>query len=384
MLSIDRSRPMYIWGAGSAGEKTYLLFKTQFSVQGFIDSDSRKWGNDFLDLKILNPDVLNEKKQEKPFVIIASVFYAEIEKALIRRGYGHFHDYVFSFDLEQKDEQENFRVFSNIYRQYGLESSLSTLRSFDDDFWFWLNTIGYRTQPAVREILSPLPADEIQIRLTGVSGDISLQHAFNQYRIIKSLLDKHNVRFDKFGKILDFGCGYGRLLRFFVKDIDRGKLYGTDIDNTLVTWCKENNRFGHYCINGQYPPTEFTDKSFSFIFSFSVFTHLSENSHLVWMEEMNRLLDDHGIIIFTIWNHPQKTVEYHAPHFEDYNQLIRNYDSGKFCYSNVRYNGSTTYGEAHVPLSYIKEKWSKFFNFVDCAENHPHSPTQNHVMLRKK
>jgi SAM-dependent methyltransferase len=384
MLSIDISRPVYIWGTGSAGENTYLLIKNRFVVQGFIDSDSQKWGKDFLNLKILKPDVLIEQKPDKPFVIIASIFYAQIEKELIKRGYGYFSDYVYYFDLEQSDHQNNFNTFSKFYHECGPEDSLSKLRSFSDDFWFWLNTIGYRVHPLVRELLSPLPADEIQIRLTGVAGDVSLLHAFNQYKIMKALLQKHDVYLDKLGKLLDFGCGYARLLRFFVKDTDPGKLYGTDINSEFVNWCRENTKFGHYYANDAFPPTVFEDKSFSFIFAFSVFTHLSENSHLIWMKEMNRLLEDGGFILFTIWNHPTKTIDYHRRYFADYNQLIRDYESGKFCYDNTAYGGSTTYAEALVPLSYIKEKWSRYFTFLDCVENHPHSPSQNHVLLRKK
>jgi len=34
--------------------------------------------------------------------------------------------------------------------------------------------------------------------------------------------------------VLDFGCGWGRIIRFFLKDIDPARLHGTDVFEEMV------------------------------------------------------------------------------------------------------------------------------------------------------
>ena len=43
-----------------------------------------------------------------------------------------------------------------------------------------------------------------------------------------------------FDHVLDFGCGSGRVIRNFQDAPFSCRLYGTDIDKELVTWCANN------------------------------------------------------------------------------------------------------------------------------------------------
>lgn len=381
------TRQTYIWGAGKCGADVYANLEDNGCIQGFIDSDEKKWGAGLHDKIIYSPQILAEKLEDKkPYIIIASTWWNEIEEKLNQFGYSSGNDYVHYFNVYSypNDWEKHRNRLHELSLNFAERIPQSELKQFDDEFWFWMNTIGYRENDLIKKTLSPLPDDKIQIRLTGVAGDTSLRHAFNQYIIIKELLGRSGKSISDFDNILDFGCGYGRLLRFFVKDAQDNSLYGTDISEELVQWSRENNRFGQFFENNAFPPTQFQKGQFSFVFAFSVFTHLSENSHLVWMEEMGRIIKSGGLMIFTIWAHPKATRNYHAPHFLDYEKLIRDYENQKFSYSNYLYNGSETYGEALVPVSYIKEKWNEYFEMIDYVEEHPNSPTQNYVVLRRK
>ncbi len=90
------NRPILIWGAGSGGRETLECFiKMDVQVTGFIDKDPEKWETTIRGVKVYAPASLIhlEEKQEKPFVIIASIYAREIRQELESWGYKDQLDY---------------------------------------------------------------------------------------------------------------------------------------------------------------------------------------------------------------------------------------------------------------------------------------------------
>ena len=120
-------------------------------------------------------------------------------------------------------------------------------------------------------------------------------------------------------KILDIGCGSGRVARHFVDYLDpAGRYVGMDIMKEYVEWCERNiapahpsfhfyhqDIFnGHYNPNGRYRGSEyrfpFDDESFDLVFLTSVFTHLLPDDALHYLREISRLLKPGGRC-FSTW-----------------------------------------------------------------------------------
>jgi len=59
-----------------------------------------------------------------------------------------------------------------------------------------------------------LPSKEIQLRFTGTSGKDTLTQAYGFYLLVKRYLPKTTNGKEK---LLDFGCGWGRITRFWLK-----------------------------------------------------------------------------------------------------------------------------------------------------------------------
>lgn len=255
--------------------------------------------------------------------------------------------------------------------------------TFDDDFWFWIHTMGQRKYPELQQFLPGLPEAEVQINLTGTSGDRSMLHGFQQFSIFKDLLLKYGKPSHLIKNILDYGCGYGRMIRFFIKDMPNARLHGVDISNRFYKWCSENFNYGIFSRCSAWPPTMYQDGLFDFIYSFSVFSHLSEKNSIAWLQELNRITSDDGLIVVTIWSHPSRTKSYHAAHFLDYNDLIQNYDTGHFCFSTLKYKSDSVYAEALIPPIYIHNTWSQYFKILEIIEGHPLSPSQSYVVMKK-
>lgn len=100
-------------------------------------------------------------------------------------------------------------------------------------------------------------------------------------------------------KILDFGCGCGRTLRWFIKNrpslhlpkiFSRDpKFYGSDIDSEAIAWCRRHLRDATFETNGHCPPLAFAESSFDGIYAISVFSHLDERHIDLWLMELFRV-----------------------------------------------------------------------------------------------
>lgn len=96
---IDRigNRPLFVWGAGSGGKDTFkLLNNIGLNVKGFIDSNSEKWGANIDNIPIYSPEILVSKvnSDNKPFIIIGSMYSSQIGNQLEDAGYRNTEDYL--------------------------------------------------------------------------------------------------------------------------------------------------------------------------------------------------------------------------------------------------------------------------------------------------
>jgi SAM-dependent methyltransferase len=106
-------------------------------------------------------------------------------------------------------------------------------------------------------------------------------------------------------RILDFGCGAGRTLRYFSSEAETSEFWGVDIDAAFIkelndTLCPPM----HAARCHVSPPLDFKDGHFDLAWAISVFTHLTDNS-FPWLLELHRVLKPGGLLIATYmgrWN----------------------------------------------------------------------------------
>jgi SAM-dependent methyltransferase len=98
--------------------------------------------------------------------------------------------------------------------------------------------------------------------------------------------------------VLDFGCGCGRTLGWFMGRPGL-ELHGTDIDPDTAGWCAKNLPLGRFHVNGAMPPLPFNDGAFGLVYAVSVFTHLNEEMQAAWMAELARIIRPGGLALLT-------------------------------------------------------------------------------------
>ncbi|MBW3607866.1 MAG: class I SAM-dependent methyltransferase [Actinobacteria bacterium] len=117
---------------------------------------------------------------------------------------------------------------------------------------------------------------------------------------ILQLLGSDGVAFSFEGaRVLDFGCGSGKVMRHFLPEAEVCELWGCDIDARSVDWINaELDPPLHAFTNREAPPLEQPSESFDLVWSVSVFTHLTDH-WAGWLAELHRVLRPGGLAIIS-------------------------------------------------------------------------------------
>jgi ubiquinone/menaquinone biosynthesis C-methylase UbiE len=283
----------------------------------------------------------------------------------------------------------------------GNESVKKIFGEVNDDFWYWLFTDGYDNNAIVRNVLPSMPDEQIQANFTGRSGHLALSEAFAAYKLFKNILSNNSKDLRDCTAVLDFGCGWGRIIRFFLKDIEASGLWGIDCYSEMIDLCKTQNLRCNFEAIGTRPPTKFPSDYFDLIYLYSVFSHLSEEAHLQWLKEFKRILKPSGMVIATtrprgfifrcIELSRQNNLEVWqygaAMSFKDPVRDLEDYDAGKFVHSPTGGGGvleTSFYGESCIPREYVEKTWTKLFSKVGYIYSKDHLSFDQDVIFAKK
>lgn len=269
-----------------------------------------------------------------------------------------------------------------------------------DALWFDLNTAGYRKYPELQAVLPSLPNPNDQKKFIGSSGDTALAEAFRAYLAWRDLAAEcgHPITADS--RVLDFGCGWGRTLRFFLRDVPADRLTGIDVLPEAIGLSQQTNRWCNFRLTPALPPTDLPSGTFDLIYLYSVFSHLSEEAVDAWVTEFARLMKPGGILIATTWyrhymeicaqsrlgptpgTHPGSVRAFTG----DIQEWLAKYDRGEICHSPV--GGGTAldasfYGETCIPAAYARQKWADRFAFRRFIEADQQRFWQNVIVMQK-
>jgi SAM-dependent methyltransferase len=148
---------------------------------------------------------------------------------------------------------------------------------------------------------TPLPPESLRQRVHGAADVESFLEVGRQCAQDMEAALKHiGMSFSAFETILDFGCGCGRVLRWFLEEHPTHRLFGTDIDRQAMAWCAVNIVGGSFSVNAGLPPLGFASNSFDLIYAISVFSHLNEEYQFHWLNELRRITKPGGIVLLSL------------------------------------------------------------------------------------
>jgi len=173
---------------------------------------------------------------------------------------------------------------------------------------------------------------------------------------------KHIELKDK--RILDWGCGPGRIIRQIPVTIGNGcEYFGTDYNKKSIDWCSKNLTDINFNNNSLIAQLPYEDNFIDVIYGISIFTHLSEQLHYDWYNELFRILKPNGIMFMTTQgdNFKVKLTDNELKHYEDNKLVVRgNVKEGHRTYSAFHPKGFMTilFDNAEI-LEHIETKPDK-------------------------
>lgn len=101
-------------------------------------------------------------------------------------------------------------------------------------------------------------------------------------------------------RVLDFGCGVGRLLRYLTPQAKMARIEGCDMHGESIEWCEANlDPPFSFFLNSPSPPLEgVADETYDLVVAISVFTHLA-SEWSGWLSELQRVIKPGGLLVTT-------------------------------------------------------------------------------------
>ncbi|HKY37038.1 MAG TPA: class I SAM-dependent methyltransferase [Polyangiaceae bacterium] len=227
-----------------------------------------------------------------------------------------------------------------------------------------------------------MPSEERQKEWVGNAGLPLMLESTAFVRSLTEKMAKHVKQPLAESNVLDYGFGWGRLLRLMSKFVPEQRLYGFDPWETIVDEARALGVRGNLAVVPEYP-TELPGPKFNLIYAFSIFTHLSERCHRAVLQAFHGSLADDGIVVLTVrpasyWRHKKhvRAAELERSHqetgfaFEPHVKLKPGPD------------GEVPYGDTTISPQYVAKHWSEF-ELVD-VDVDALSPEQILLVLRKR
>jgi len=235
-----------------------------------------------------------------------------------------------------------------------------------------------------RDALPSMAADAIQDSWTGTHGYPLLLQSSAFVRVLENGFRRFAGRPLDDAKILDYGCGWGRLIRLMYRFTDPRNVYGCDPWDRSIELCRESRLAGTFAIS-EYIPTRspFPDQKFELIYAFSVFTHLSARSGAAVMRVCRECIADNGLMVVTIRPLSYWDVHDQRQSMVDAGAMKRAHIEKGFAYTphgRAPIDGDITYGDTSMTLDYIKSNWTGWD--VAGVEYNLQDPYQTIVFLR--
>ena len=101
-------------------------------------------------------------------------------------------------------------------------------------------------------------------------------------------------------RVLDFGSGCGRTLRWLLKAGHSAEFHGVDVDREAIKWCTAHYPQARFAVSNPQPPLPFPDGHFDLVYCLSVFTHLNEAMQDAWIDELRRVLSPGGVLLMSV------------------------------------------------------------------------------------
>ena len=148
----------------------------------------------------------------------------------------------------------------------------------------------------------PIPPAMLRFRVSeSLAVDDFLRIGSGCATLIEQQIDAMALDLAHAHRVLDFGCGCARIMRWFLRsELENVEFHGVDVDREAIHWCQSHLVKGHFLATDPAPPLPYPDDHFDIVYCLSVFTHLDESMQDLWLRELMRVLKPGGAILISV------------------------------------------------------------------------------------
>lgn len=266
--------------------------------------------------------------------------------------------------------QTSGRVFEQL-RRIGLNDFASVIWSMPDEAF-----------PKISSLLPTMASEDTQRLWTGFYGYSLLSQSISFMRAMSANYAELSGDSLAGKRILDYGCGYGRLLRlaaFYSDDV-----HGVDPWPESIVQCRTAG-IGNVSLSEYLPTSLPAPLGCDFAYAFSVFTHLSESATRAALSALHDHVKPGGILCITI-----RPVEYWRTVYADWHEAElakreAEHHTGFTFYPHdwAAPNGDVTYGDTSMSLSWVDAISRDIGWKVEVTDRTIDDPVQRFVFLRR-
>lgn len=280
--------------------------------------------------------------------------------------------------------EETVRKIENDPEVADREAAFLQLRKLGlDDFGEVLMSMPNPFYPKLSTLLPAMSEASVQMNWTGNSGLGLLKQTCVFVRTMSYAYAKITGRTLNDTKVLDYGCGYGRIARLMYYFTGESTLFGVDPWDESIRLCHAAGLRTNFSVSDYLPKSlPVAPRDFDLIYAFSVFTHLSERATLAALGALRKHIAQNGVLVITI-----RPVEYwqHDPHTEAkekvrFAELHRSKGFAFKPHNRSAVDGDITYGDTSMTLEWLAANapdWRLAF-----ADRSLEDPFQRYIFLK--
>ena len=248
----------------------------------------------------------------------------------------------------------------------------------------WMGVSGVLEYPEEVQVHYP-PVPPEHLRHTACGGLTEHSHLYTSVEDFRTVCELYEIYTGRpvsgLRSVYDFGCGCGRLLRWFPVGIEGVECVGSDVRAASVEWCAANLE-GRFFTNDLQPPLELADDSMDLVVSLSTFSHFNRRSNEAWIRELARVCKPDGLILVTTHGafalalisrsaEHQKGLFMAADEAVDY---LRRLQAERYLFHPVpedlveKLDGpEPEYGQAFFTERFVERDWSEWVEPLGCV-----------------
>jgi SAM-dependent methyltransferase len=264
-----------------------------------------------------------------------------------------------------------------------IDETLKVLRKLPlTDFGELMWTLPTNDYPNLSARLPKMADVDVQNGWTGANGYTLLVHTSDFIRSLSHAYLKFTGADLREATVLDYGCGYGRMIRLMYYFTDPGSLWGLDPWDEAIRICLSDRLAGNFRVTDYLPsslPVE--GRVFDVIYAFSVFTHTSERATRAALQTLRKYIAPSGLFALTI--RPREYWTSQPPYRDQAAQFERQHDLKGFSFSphlRPAVDGDVTFGDTSMTIEWLQANAPEW-KIVDFERNLS-DPTQLIVFLK--